>query len=1100
MDVRVWLESLGQGEYAQAFIDNHIDATTLPRLTAEDLKEIGVQSVGHRRKLLDAIAGLVEGGPELVPPPGAQADPALKGEQRQVTVLFADLAGFTRLSDELGAEETHALLNRYFEAVDGIVAGYGGHVDKHMGDNVMAVFGAPLAHSDDPERAVRAALDIHKAMADLSDDFGRSLEAHIGIASGQVVASGTGSETHQEYTVTGNSVNLASRLQDKASAGETLISQAVYGAVSGLVDCTPMGEMEVKGFEHPVRVWRLAELRSETSAGEHVPLVGRRSERRQFTGIVEECLETGTGQAILVRGEAGIGKTRLAEEFASLAGRKGFATHKELVLDFGVGKGQDAIRSMVRSLLGLASVGSKAERTAVADQAVEEGWLEPDERVFLNDLLDLPQSTELRALYDAMDNATRNSGKQAVVAKLIESMSAKRAILVTVEDIHWADPLTLGHLASIASAVANHPVILVMTSRAVGDPLDQAWRASLRGSPLVTIDLRPLRETEAMELASGLVEASTTFVQNCIERAEGNPFFLEQLLRNVEEGALTDVPGSIQSLVLARMDRLEPRDKQAIQAAAVIGQRFTLDALRHLLEDATYDCKVLAEHYLVRPEGAGYLFAHALIQEGVYSSLLQIQKREIHRGAAAWFAGKDPVLYAEHLDRADDPAAPRAYLEAAEVQASEFRYERARQMVERGLELATEQAEKYDLTCFRGDILRDLGLITDSIDAFANALEFAHDDVKRCRAWIGMAAGLRVVDRYDEAFEALDLAESAATNHGLTGELAQIHYHRGNLYFPLGDIDRCLEQHELALRYARHAGSAEGEARALGGLGDAYYMRGHMITAHDHFHRCIELCRANGFGRIELPNLPMRGLTRWYQHDLTTALDDCRTAAEAAAKVGRQRAEMVARTSIGNVLLEMADLAGAKEQSELALALARRLGARRFEATALHKLSLILAAEGSRSEATKLLQKALSISRETGNTFIGPVILGALAVVTGDPAVRRQALDEGVDILRKGCVSHNYLLFYRYAMEAALDSGDWDGVERYAAALEDYTRPEPLPWSNFLIARGRALAAYGRGVRDEVTMQELQCLRDEAERVGLKAALPPLEKVLSTAV
>ncbi len=192
LNFTTWLNELGLGAYAPVFADNDIDAKTLPQLTAEDLKDIGVSSVGHRRQLLDAIAALAE---DAAAAPAERADPAapsLAAEKRQVTILFADLSGFTKISGDLGAEDTHVLLNRYFEAVDGIVVAYGGHVDKHMGDNVMAVFGAPIAHSDDPERAVRAALDIHKVMAKLSEDFGQQLKAHIGIASGQVVASGTG--------------------------------------------------------------------------------------------------------------------------------------------------------------------------------------------------------------------------------------------------------------------------------------------------------------------------------------------------------------------------------------------------------------------------------------------------------------------------------------------------------------------------------------------------------------------------------------------------------------------------------------------------------------------------------------------------------------------------------------------------------------------------------------------------------------------------------------------------------------------------------------------------------------------------------------------
>jgi class 3 adenylate cyclase len=159
VDVAAWLDALALGQYTEAFRENDIDADTLPDLTAEDLKELGVSSLGHRKKLLAAIA-------ETFP------------------AQFADLTGFTKLSNELGAEETHGLLNRYFEAVDGIVEGYGGNVDKHIGDNVMAVFGAPVAHGNDPERAVRAAGDIHQAMQALSGDLGRELQAHIGIASG----------------------------------------------------------------------------------------------------------------------------------------------------------------------------------------------------------------------------------------------------------------------------------------------------------------------------------------------------------------------------------------------------------------------------------------------------------------------------------------------------------------------------------------------------------------------------------------------------------------------------------------------------------------------------------------------------------------------------------------------------------------------------------------------------------------------------------------------------------------------------------------------------------------------------------------------------
>ena len=353
-----------------------------------------------------------------------------------------------------------------------------------------------------------------------------------------------------------------------------------------------------------------------------------------------------------------------------------------------------------------------------------------------------------------------------------------------VEDIHWAGRATLAYLAAIAATIGDSPAILLLTSRIDGDPLDKNFRSAARGSRLVTVDLAPLRRDEAIELAAAFIDTTDRVAQECVQRAEGNPLFLEQLLRNAEESRDEAVPASIQSLVLARLDRLPPADKHALQAASVIGQRFGLDVLRHLIDDPAYACARLVEQSLVRPDGQDYLFDHALVQESVYFSLLRARQRELHRRAAAWFAGRDRVLRAEHLARADDAAAAQAYFEAAEVQAREYRYERALHLAKRGLERADNSSVRYALACLQGDILREMGMTEKSVEAFRSALDLADVEAGKCRAYIGLAAGLRVTDRYDEALVALDSAEAAA--NGLANELAQIHYIRGNIYFPHG--------------------------------------------------------------------------------------------------------------------------------------------------------------------------------------------------------------------------------------------------------------------------------------------------------------------------
>ena len=1097
MNVEAWLTELGLEQYAEAFAENGVDLSLLPELTNEDLKDLGVDRLVDRKTILKAIARLSEGEDE---PTGEPPTPTtIAGERRQVTVLFADLASYTKLSGELGAEATHALLNRYFETVDAIVEDYGGSIDKHMGDNVMAVFGAPIAHDDDPLRAVRTALDIHERMAALSREAGRLLQAHVGIASGQVVASGTGSEAHSEYTVTGDSVNLASRLQDKAEPGETLISDALRRVVADGVDCDSLGDIAVKGIDAPVRVWRVKSLRGADETFARVTFVGRRAELAQFVGVVEACQASGNGQAIVVRGEAGIGKTRLVEELIGIAADNGFVVHKGLVLDFGVSKGQDAIRSVVRSLIGVAPGGGQEARQATAETVITRGLLSPEQQVFLKDLLDLAQSLEERATYDAMDNAARNEGKRTVVADLLRCASAETPIIVVVEDLHWANPLMLTHLARMAATVADCMALLVMTSRVEGNPLDQAWRSTTGGCPLMTIDLGPLRREEAFSLAGVFIDATNQFVLDCVERAEGNPLFLEQLLRNAEERGDKEVPASIQSLVLARMDRLSPVDKQALQAASVLGQRFSLDALRHLIESPQYTCGELIEHYLVRPEGDGYLFAHALVQEGVYTSLLTARRAVLHRAAAAWYGERDLVLRAEHLDRANDPAAAAAYLDAAEAQTAALHFETALRLTDHGIELAEDPVTKCDLMCLRGDALRNMGATEESIAAFEAALDTTGDDVRRCRAWIGMAGGLRVADRQKPALEALDKAEAAATRYGLVPERAQIHYLRGNVYFPLGNIDGCLEEHEKALGFAREVGSTEGEALALGGLGDAHYLRGHMRTACEQFRACVEVCREHGYGRIEVANRHMVGWTRIHLMEFAEALEDALESAKIAAEVSHHRAELLGLMLAGRIELELGHFLEAEEYLERGFDLARTMSAGNFEAQTLILLARLRSAQRRMPEARDFAQRAVGVVREVGMTFIGPAVLAVWAALIENPVERTKAFEEAEDILDSDCVAHNHFWFAQTAIDHALAIGEWDEAEHYATRLEAYTREQPLAWADFMIARGRALAAWGRGTRTECLVTEMKCLRDLAVRSGLKLAAPNLERALAAA-
>ena len=250
-----------------------------------------------------------------------------------------------------------------------------------------------------------------------------------------------------------------------------------------------------------------------------------------------------------------------------------------------------------------------------------EGVVADEDQVFLNDLLDLPQPTALRVVYQAMDNARRLRGKREVMARMVGWACRARPRLLVVEDVHWADRNTLAHLARLAVVARECPCLLLLTTRLDGDPIDPAWRAQAEGASLTTIDLEPLRLDEARSLARSLLATSDVLIQGCVERAAGNPLFLEQLVRlGQESGSAAAVPGTVQSLVQARLDRLQATDKAALQAAAVFGQRFERDALDHVLDRAGYDPGRLVDRLLLRPDDdTGFRFAHALVRDAVYN-------------------------------------------------------------------------------------------------------------------------------------------------------------------------------------------------------------------------------------------------------------------------------------------------------------------------------------------------------------------------------------------------------------------------------------------------------------------------------------------------
>jgi tetratricopeptide (TPR) repeat protein len=515
---------------------------------------------------------------------------------------------------------------------------------------------------------------------------------------------------------------------------------------------------------------------------------------------------------------------------------------------------------------------------------------------------------------------------------------------------------------------------------------------------------------------------------------------------------------------------------------------------------AEYRVATLVEHFLLRPEGQDFLFCHALIRDGAYESLLKSRRRQLHARAAEWFGEDDPVLAAEHYERAEHPQAARACLAASVLESSRCHFSAALAFAERGLKIAKSSEDCFELSCMRAMVLNEMGQANAAADAWRVALESSQGHTERCRALIGLAQALRIVDRSEDGFAALADAEALAREAQLTLELSRVHHLRGNYFFGQGRASECLQEHENALLRAREVACVEAEANALSGLGDAHYVSGRMRSASEQFQACVDLARRAGLGRIEVANRHMVGWSMHYLGGLRAALEVGLESIDMATRVSHLRVELIARllvSYVGGCLI--GDLDCGQAHLEASLKLCRQLGAKRFEAQNLTYRALLSLRAGERRVAEREARVALCFSREHGMKFFGAVSLGLLARLSGDATERIQLNGEAVARLKEGAISHNHFEFYVQAIESALERGAWDESERYCQALEGYTASERLPWSDFVIERGRRLVEAGRGERGQELLLALEHLRGLALRHEYRVMVPALEEAIASA-
>ncbi|MGH8242498.1 MAG: BTAD domain-containing putative transcriptional regulator [Steroidobacteraceae bacterium] len=968
------------------------------------------------------------------PPARAAADDRLL---RPGVVLSLRLAGFDEQKRAADPEEAREIVERLQRQFDGIVREHGGVADRLAGERLTAVFGLDILSGNEPQRALRAAQALLQALT--AFEVALPIPA-IGIAQGPLLP-----QRHNgPFPLTGHAVTEAEALAGGAGASEIRLSDALTRALGT----------------------------------RNAPLAGRHAELSLMSSLLERSVASRRGRTIVIRGDAGIGKTRLVEALAEAARAQGASCHRVQVLDFGQVKARRPLAVLFTSLLGLGLEASPEERGRAVAEAIATGKLHADSILHASGLAGAPLSADQASVERNVDAQALEHGRIEAVRRLIESACATAPLLLVIEDLHYAGGEEAARLGELAASVATQPALLVMSTRPDEDPIDAAWRARARGCPLTTLDLAPLTDEESRELAGSYPALQSAQIEDCIRRAQGHPLFLEQLLRAADAGE-TAMPGSVQALVLSRMERLPRADRQMLLAASVLGLRFPREALAAMQDDAAATLDHLLDSGLVADEGHELAFVHALMREAVYGSLLKSKRRELHARAAGWYAGRDAGLRAGHLAEVGDPAAARACLDASLVEAESFRLDRALEFAQKACNLAREPVDFCNARCLLGELLTRTGHTHDSIATFREVIDLRPDALLEARALLGLANALRIIDRYDEALATLDRAETVLSAQDLPALMARVWTLRGNIHFPRGELDACLAAHQRALEFARKAISPVDEARAYGGLGDAWYQRGRLRSARDHFAKCVTEARAHGAVGLALSYAPMLALTRAFCGELPQGLADCTEIVADAARVGDFRSELVTRDVEALLSLYCADFERARRACDRGLVLARQLGARRFEAELLALMGNALAELGGATDAQVLLRQATTLALEVARSYCAPWCLAIQALYTPNNERARELLAQGEALLAHGTVGHNYLRFHRLAIEFNLRQRDFREVRRHAEALRAYTREEPLPWTDLIVRRAEWLAdAAEIPGQEELPARHAALLRD----------------------
>ena len=1037
------------------------------------------------------------------PQPTAPSAPV--SERRLVSVLFADLVGFTTASESRDAEDTRELLSRYFETARQVIDRYGGTIEKFIGDAVMAVWGAPVANEDDAERAVRAALDLVRAVSELDP----ALKARAGVLTGEAAVT-LGAEG--QGMVAGDLVNTASRFQTAADPGTVLVGESTKRATEAAIAYADAGSHALKGKAEPVPLWRAVRVTAGRagalkSGGLEPPFVGRDRDLRLVKELFHASAEERKAHLVSVIGIAGIGKSRIAWEFEKyidgLAGTIWW--HRGRCLAYGEGVAYWALAEMVRMRAEIVEGEEPAVAAEKLNAVVALHVPDEDERAWVE--------TRLSHLIGVDDGVTRDRDDLFAAWRLFfERMAERQPLVMVFEDLQWADTSLLEFVEYVLEWSRSHPIFVLALARPEVAERHPGFGGGIRNT--TTLSVEPLSERAMGELLDGFAPGLPDALREQIfDRAEGVPLYAVETVRMLLDRGLLepdgdvyrptgpiealDVPETLHALIAARLDGLSPEERRLVQDASVLGKVFFKQALAQLAgiteEETERSLTSLVRKEVISlqsdprsPERGQYAFLQDLLRRVAYETMAKTERKTRHLAAVSfiehdWGPAEQEIaeVIAFHLVAAFE-AAPGA-TDAGEIKAQ------ARTMLARAGEraaslAASEESQRY----------------------FEKAAVLADDPLEEAR--LRERAGQMAWERGqgDEAREHYERAIELFDSEGETHPAARTSARLAAVEFWYGQMDQAIERMEQAFTVLSSDEPDEDLATLAAELGRQRMFRGEIDLAEARIERALEIAQALWLPEVLAEALNTKGIIAGYRKRSEEALALLRHSLELALEHDLTAAALRAYNNLGDVLFQRDRYAEALELEGHALALARKTGLRNMERSALSEMSYGLYFAGRWDEAIEragevgevdgagraqfigALQSRVSIALARGDVGEAQSLVSAWApldaaddvqaraaftatratveAAAGRPEEARRAAARALDaaeILQPG--DQALKAAFVAALDAALAAGNLDGTEHLLERIEALAPGHRPPFLRAQASRFRARLAAARG-------------------------------------